>query len=79
MPKRVATGNATQYQGSLCYYDNLDTAPIASGGGLVSPADGLLVGIHTNGGCGVQSGANHGFRIEALRDASPKLQELVAT
>jgi V8-like Glu-specific endopeptidase len=76
LPKRVANGHASQYQGPLCYYDDLDTAGGASGAGLLSPATGLLVGIHTNGGCDVATGNNHGLRIEALLEVSPLLRSL---
>jgi V8-like Glu-specific endopeptidase len=79
LPKRVATGNLSYYDGPYCRYENLDTAGGASGGGLLSPANGLLVGIHTNGGCGEQSGANAGLRIEALLEVSPRLQQLAPT
>jgi len=77
LPKRVANGHASEYAGPHCYYDDLDTAGGASGAGLLSPATGLLVGIHTNGGCDDPAkGNNHGLRIESLLDASPRLRSL---
>lgn len=77
LPKRVTAGHASRYQGPRCFYNDLDTAGGTSGAGLLSLADGLLVGIHTNGGCGEQSGENHGFRIESLLEFSPILRGLV--
>jgi hypothetical protein len=76
LPKRVAAGHASEYQGPRIYYNDLDTAGGSSGAGLLT-SEGFLCGIHTNGGCGLQTGQNHGYRIESLIEISPILQGLV--
>jgi V8-like Glu-specific endopeptidase len=80
LPKRVEAGIASQYQGPNLYYNDIDTEGGSSGSCILVAPDGLLVGIHTNGGCNDPAvGNNYGFRIEALLEVSPILRDLAAT
>ncbi|MEO5580293.1 MAG: trypsin-like peptidase domain-containing protein [Gemmatimonadaceae bacterium] len=80
-PKRIEAGPTTSITGNLIHYNDIDTLGGNSGSGILRAADGRLVGIHTNGGCGPSSpaagsGANFGQRIAAVIAASPILQAL---
>jgi len=80
-PKRIEAGPTTAIDGNLIRYNDIDTLGGNSGSGILRASDGQLVGIHTNGGCGVQSpapgsGSNFGQRIAAVIAVSPTLQAL---
>jgi hypothetical protein len=88
-PKRIATGPATRLNTVRIEYDNIDTRGGNSGSGILADAHGLIVGVHTNGGCCQelpgnpcpdvpQPGANKGVRISALLNASPILGSLAS-
>jgi hypothetical protein len=77
LPKRVATGQALGVQDFRLFHD-VDTEGGSGGSGLLTSPEGVLVGMHTNGGCDARTlGNNHGVRITALLEVSPNLRELV--
>ncbi len=45
-------------------YDDLDTEGGNSGSAVVKDSSGLVIGIHTNGGCEDERAANHATRID---------------
>lgn len=75
VPKRIEAGPALAAVGDQIRYDDIDTLGGNSGCGVLRESDGLIVGVHTNGGCGPTSpdgeNANFGVRIEAIIRASP--------
>jgi V8-like Glu-specific endopeptidase len=88
-PKRVASGPASRLGTVRIEYDSIDTRGGNSGSGILADAHGLIVGVHTNGGCCeelpgkscphvAQPGANKGVRISALLKASPILKSLAS-
>jgi V8-like Glu-specific endopeptidase len=80
VPKRVEAGPALAPSGNQIRYDDIDTLGGSSGAGVLRASDGLIVGVHTNGGCTAASpngsNANTGQRIAAVIAASPTLQGL---
>lgn len=68
-PKKIEAGNATQVDASDLYYNDIDTHG-GSSGSAVRDVDGEVVGVHTNGGCSVNSGANRGEPISAISKVS---------
>ena len=77
LPKRIEAGPAFHLHDDRLGYDSIDTLGGSSGSGVLSAANGNIVGVHTNGGCSAAANShNHGFRITSIRDASPTLQEL---
>lgn len=77
-PKAIEAGPASEYKTSRIYYDDIDTLGGNSGSGILASPDGVIVGVHTDGGCDQPAvGNNHGHRISALLDASPTLSGLV--
>ena len=78
--KKIEAGLASQFQGPNVYYNDIDTDGGSSGAGILSSPAGVIVGIHTNGGCGtVASGNNYGLRISSLLPVSPTLTGIAAT
>lgn len=74
LPKLVDGGTlAFRFDGRLTYGD-LDTDGGSSGSGILQDRTGYLVGVHTNGGCGVSGGANWGESMRDLLDVSPTLR-----
>jgi Trypsin-like peptidase domain len=74
LPKRIEAGPVTDFHDNLIGYNDIDTLPGNSGSGIIS-AEGLVVGVHTNGGCDDKMlGHNHGQRISSIRAISPYLQ-----
>ncbi len=71
--------NALENASKRIFYDDLDTRGGSSGSGILN-ASGQLSGVHTTGGCNVDS--NSGFSILAIKDVSKtvslieKIQEL---
>ena len=78
VPKRVEAGPLTSFSGNTIKYNDIDTLGGNSGSGILQASTGLLVGVHTNGGCDQAGGSNFGYRISALRTRSPILQGLPA-
>lgn len=78
VPKRVEAGPLSGFSGNTLTYNDIDTQGGNSGSGILQASTGLLVGVHTNGGCTGTGGSNFGYRITAIRAASPTLQALPA-
>ena len=77
-PKVIEAGPTSEYKTSRIYYDDIDTLGGNSGSGILASPEGVIVGVHTNGGCDDPGqGNNHGHRISALLDVSPTLSGLV--
>jgi V8-like Glu-specific endopeptidase len=75
--KRVEAGPITRLQANSIGYNDIDTLGGNSGSGILSAADGRIVGVHTNGGCDTtMTGNNFGVRITSLIAQSPMLQAL---
>lgn len=68
-PKKIEAGPMFSNEGGRISYDSLDTQGGSSGAPILSE-EGLLVGVHTNGGCSRFSGSNFGVAIGAIRAAS---------
>lgn len=79
VPKRIEAGPALAPSGDAIRYDSIDTLGGNSGSGVLRSTDGLLVGVHTNGGCTTTGGFNFGTRITSIRAQSPILQGLPGT
>jgi V8-like Glu-specific endopeptidase len=77
MPKQTESGVIAGFTGNFIKYSGLDTLPGSSGSGILDDS-GLLVGVHTNGDCGLLGGTNAGMRISAILPVSPVLSALVA-
>ena len=74
-PKMVDVGHKLGEAQKYMQYGDLDTEPGSSGSGVLDQ-EGLIVGIHTNGGCSVSSGANSGVLMTEIAKASPVIQSL---
>ena len=69
-PKQIEAGKHQGLSGNYLRYADIDTLPGSSGSGVLD-ADGLLVGVHTNGGCtSGTSGANSGVRLSQVAKVS---------
>ncbi len=84
VPKRIEAGPATDLHGVRIGYNDIDTLGGSSGAGILRASDGLIVGVHTNGGCrrndpNADSSHNHGVRITSIIENSPTLQDLIST
>jgi V8-like Glu-specific endopeptidase len=80
-PKRIEAGPCLKVTGTSIRYDDIDTLGGNSGSGVLRASDGLVVGVHTNGGCGPHSpgiGYNFGVAISAIIAQSPTIQNLTA-
>lgn len=79
VPKRVEAGPCSSLSDVNIFYNDIDTLGGNSGSGILRASTGLLVGVHTNGGCNPQgTGSNLGFRISKIKAVSPTLQALPA-
>jgi V8-like Glu-specific endopeptidase len=79
LPKRIEAGPLTDLHGSQLGYNDIDTLGGNSGSGVLEP-QGMIVGVHTNGGCDPQMiGHNHGVRISSIIAASSTVSNLVST
>jgi V8-like Glu-specific endopeptidase len=79
LPKRIEGGPAFHLHDVQVGYDSIDTLGGSSGAGILRAADGLIVGVHTNGGCSAAAMShNHGVRITSIVAASPVVQGLTA-
>ncbi len=77
MMKRIEAGTCTSLSGDIVAYNDIDTLGGNSGSGILRASDGLIVGVHTNGGCNAAgTGSNTGVRITSIRANSPTLQNL---
>jgi hypothetical protein len=68
-PKKIEAGPLFRNSGIRIEYDSLDTEGGSSGSLILDP-EGMVVGVHTNGGCTRFSGANFGVPIGAVRAVS---------
>ena len=69
-PKQIEAGKHQGISGNYLRYADIDTLPGSSGSGVLD-ADGMLVGVHTNGGCtSGTSGANSGVRLSQAAKVS---------
>jgi V8-like Glu-specific endopeptidase len=79
-PKQIEAGPVTAFDGNQIQYNDIDTLPGNSGSGILHGPTGMIVGVHTNGGCNSTPspprGFNLGVRIEALLAVSPILRRL---
>ncbi|WP_233166308.1 serine protease [Archangium sp. Cb G35] len=76
-PKQLSTGNSAGISGNRLNYGNLDTLGGNSGSGILHSETGLLVGVHTNGGCTTTGGNNFGMRIGAVLAASTEITSVL--
>jgi hypothetical protein len=78
LPKRIDAGPLFHVNGDLMGYDTIDTMGGSSGAGILSGLTGMLVGLHTHGGCDDKAiGHNHGLRIGAIIRNSPTIRNLL--
>ncbi len=76
MPKRIEAGPLTDLHAQWMGYNDIDTLGGNSGSGILGPT-GMLVGVHTNGGCNpAMTGHNHGMRISSILGVSPTVSNL---
>ncbi|MBW3086017.1 hypothetical protein KEM60_02228 [Austwickia sp. TVS 96-490-7B] len=75
-PKRVEAGPAVAIGEGRISYSDIDTLGGNSGSGILQATTGRLVGVHTNGGCAAQGGANSGVTIGAVLAVSPTVTKL---
>ena len=68
-PKKVDVGHIVRVEAKQIYYDDVDTQGGSSGSG-VRDASGAVIGVHTNGGCTAQGGANSGIPSSAISAVS---------
>jgi hypothetical protein len=69
MPKKVESGHVLKVDGSEVFYGDIDTLGGSSGSGI-RDKDGKVIGVHTNGGCTTQGGANRGVTTAAIAPVS---------
>jgi hypothetical protein len=72
VPKRIEAGPLTSFDGDRLRYDDIDTLGGNSGSAIWQSPNGLVVGVHTNGGCTTSGGgSNSGVRIARILEESP--------
>jgi len=77
-PKRIEAGDVDKLEGDYMGYNDIDTLGGNSGSGILSSPDGLIVGVHTNGGCNpTGTGHNWGLRISKIIAQSQTLRALL--
>jgi V8-like Glu-specific endopeptidase len=77
VPKRIEAGPLFHLHDVRLGYDSIDTLGGSSGSGVLRASTGLIVGVHTNGGCGIAANShNHGVRITSIRAVSPIIPTL---
>ncbi|MGV3523997.1 MAG: trypsin-like serine peptidase [Candidatus Sericytochromatia bacterium] len=74
-PKQIEAGTMSGVSGKYMLYGDLDTEPGSSGSGVLDK-DGMLVGVHTNGGCYSGGGANRGVKMTEIIANSKVMQSL---
>lgn len=78
VPKRIEAGPLFHLHDDRLGYDSIDTLGGSSGSGVLRESTGLIVGVHTNGGCNASAGShNHGFRISSIITNSPTIQSIL--
>ncbi len=75
-PKKIEAGTALTTVGSRLFYGDIDTHGGASGSPILD-GEGVIVGIHTHGGCHANGGANRGVTLTAATRASPTLRTIL--
>lgn len=68
-PKQIEAGHVRAFVGNLMEYGDLDTESGSSGGALFDTA-GLIVGVHSDGGCNASGGANVGLRLSSVSSSA---------
>ncbi|MEO8383119.1 MAG: serine protease [Acidobacteriota bacterium] len=68
-PKKVEAGHVLKVDSSEVFYDDIDTLGGSSGSG-VRDKDGKVIGVHTNGGCTTEGGANRAVTTAAIAQVS---------
>lgn len=78
VPKRIDAGPQYHLHDTRLGYDSIDTLGGSSGSGVLRQSTGLIVGVHTNGGCTAMAGShNHGQRITSITSNSPTIQGIL--
>lgn len=67
--KKIDAGNTASLASNTIRYSNVDTEPGSSGSGIIDNY-GVLVGVHTNGGCTASGGQNSGVSMNAILNSS---------
>jgi V8-like Glu-specific endopeptidase len=78
--KRVEAGPLSSFDGDYLRYNDIDTLGGNSGSAIWRSSSGLIVGVHTEGGCtggDPEGGSNRGVRISRISQQSPILQSLL--
>jgi len=75
--KQTDSGPMVGSSGAYMLYADLDTEPGSSGSGVLD-REGLIIGVHTNGGCHANGGANRGVKMTEIIKGSRVIQELNA-
>lgn len=75
--KQIESGPMVGEEDNYMLYADLDTEPGSSGSSVLDK-DGFIVGVHTNGGCTSQGGANRGVKMTDIAQASPTIQKMLA-
>ena len=68
-PKQIDAGTAHDINDKNVWYDNIDTLGGSSGSG-VRDKDGIVVAVHTNGGCDSHFNANRAIPLSAIAPLS---------
>lgn len=77
-PKQVEVGHKGQTNsGVYMGYGDLDTEPGSSGSGVLDDK-GMVVGVHTNGGCSSTSGENKAVKMTEIAKVSKTIKALIA-
>ncbi|KZN53856.1 hypothetical protein N474_19275 [Pseudoalteromonas luteoviolacea CPMOR-2] len=71
-PKQLDAGSNFIINGNRILYADLDTMGGSSGSGILDNT-GHIIGVHTNGGCGITTGRNSGVTSAAIHQVSPML------
>ncbi|HKO94367.1 MAG TPA: trypsin-like peptidase domain-containing protein [Polyangiaceae bacterium] len=74
-PKEIEAGHLATSDGNRLSYADLDTEPGSSGSGILD-ARGVLIGVHTNGGCSPAGGSNSGTAIASALGISASISDL---
>lgn len=77
-PKEIEAGPFKRSFNRWMQYTDLDTEAGSSGSGVLD-SNGMIVGVHTNGGCDAYSsdGANHGMNINTIEKFSTTVRNLL--
>ncbi|MEM8497820.1 MAG: serine protease [Pseudomonadota bacterium] len=67
--KKIHSGRSAGLVGPLLHYGNIDTHGGSSGSGI-RDKDGVVVGVHIQGGCRVTSGTNKGVALSEIANHS---------